>query len=89
MSPRSLRTSITEDQVAIVAIDNGEHWVSVVDADQQHFYLACSATALNSKGEYVEKKSPNFDRFFNRTASSADLKIYKDYAVLVRSENGA
>ncbi|HEX5392774.1 MAG TPA: hypothetical protein VFW68_05830 [Rhodocyclaceae bacterium] len=81
---RSLKASISDEQVAIIAIEKGNHWVSVVDADKDRFYIACSAEALNAKHKYAESVSPNHHRHFNRTASFAEFEIYKDSGLLVR-----
>lgn len=89
VSSSSLRAALTEKQVAIVAINNGEHWVSIVDADQQQFYLACSAVALASKTPYKEERSPNFKRAFNKTSSFDDLRIWNKYALLVKNVTDA
>ena len=87
VASKSLLSAITDNQVAIVANDDGKHWVSVVDADQDLFYLACSAEFGNSgtKCQYSEKHSPNFHRIFNKTASFAGLRIWNNYALLIRS----
>ena len=85
VSSRSLRAALSEKQVVIVAFSDGDHWVSIVDADQQKFYLACSAVALTSKAPYKEEKSPNFKRAFNKTSSFDDLRIWNKYALLVKN----
>ncbi len=89
VSSKSLRSAIAENQVAIIAIEDGAHWVSVVDADQTQFYLACSAVPLNSTEQYLEQRSPNFQRIFNRTSTFSNLRIWNKYALLVRNVSEA
>ena len=84
VSPRLLRAALTEKQVAIVAINDGDHWVSIVDADKKQFYVACSAVALASKTPYIEERSPNFQRAFNMASSFDDLRIWTRCALFVR-----
>ncbi len=90
ISSKLLRSAIMDNQVAIVAIDDGKHWVSLVDADQKLFYLACSAafgesTCSESKCSYSEQQSPNFHRVFNKTASFSELRIWKNNAFLIKN----
>ena len=89
VSSSSLRDALTDKQVAIIAINDGDHWVSIVDADKQQFYLACSAVALASKTPYEEERSPNFKRAFNKTSTFDDLRIWNEYALLVRNVTDA
>ncbi|WP_157354269.1 hypothetical protein [Aromatoleum toluclasticum] len=89
VTAKSLRASLTDNQVAIIAINDGEHWVSIVDADQNQFYIACSAAVLSSASPYLEQRSPNFQRAFNRTSSFADLQIWNRYALLVKNVTNA
>ena len=91
VSETSLRASLTDKQVAIVAIDGGDHWVSVVDADAEQLYIACSAMALSDKTktpleervEEGEGVSPNFQRAFNKKSSFANLKVLANYSLFV------
>jgi len=83
ISEKSLRTHITKNQVAIVAIENGEHWACIVDADNELFYIACSAAALESHTTYAEKKSLQLDRFYNSKLSFTELKLWNSYALLI------
>jgi hypothetical protein len=86
-SNKSLRASLTTNQVAIVAIPkNGDHWLCIVDADKDCFYAACSAQALYpvpGDEEYCERKSPNHHRLYNRVLTAKELEIWKDYAILI------
>jgi hypothetical protein len=86
-SNKSLRASLTTNQVAIVAIpESGDHWLCIVDADKNYFYAACSAQALNPEPggeEYCERKSPNHHRFYNRVLAAKEFEIWKNYAILI------
>ncbi|MCE8015503.1 hypothetical protein HOP62_05355 [Halomonas sp. MCCC 1A17488] len=59
-----LRTSVETGSCTI-----GEHWVCVVDADQEQYYLACSYTDHLVKGGEPEhtRLSPLLNRPFNNT----------------------
>jgi hypothetical protein len=82
-----LREAIKYDSVAIVAIKRGGHWVCIVDSDDSHFYISCSAEALCAGAKYKEAKSPNLGRIFNRTSTFVELEIWNEYALLVRRHN--
>lgn len=88
-SDNSLRGLITHQQVAIVAINEGLHWVSVVDADETYFHIACSAAALELGGEYTELKSDKFQRAYNLKLLFEDLKLWGNYALLIRRISAA
>lgn len=80
----SLRNTITEGSVAIVALHEGAHWVCVVDADASHFYISCSAEALRAGTTYMEARSPNLGRVFNRKSKFAEMNIWKKYALVIQ-----
>jgi hypothetical protein len=89
VSEKSLRAHITEDQVAIVAIENGAHWVCIVDVDNELFYIACSAAALESQTKYTEEKSLKLERFYNSKLSFTELKLWNSYALLINKTSEA
>lgn len=84
ISEKSLRRLITSDQVVIVAIQNGDHWVTIVDVEERSFDIACSATALYLGPKYRENKSKKFGRTYNNKLSFQKLKLWDSYAILVK-----
>ena len=84
ISEKSLRRLITNDQVVIVAIQNGAHWVTIVDVEERSFDIACSATALYLGPKYREYESDKFDRTYNEQLSFQELKLWNSYAILVK-----
>lgn len=87
ISEKSLRRLITSDQVVIVAIQKGAHWVTIVDVEERSFDIACSATALCLGPKYREKKSDKFGRTYNKKLSFQELKLWNSYAILVKRIN--
>jgi hypothetical protein len=89
ISSKSLRESLTKNQVVIVATPKkGSHWICLVDADNDYFYAACSAQALNpdsktQKNGYHERRSPNQQRLYNKVLKESELRIWKDYAIVI------
>ncbi len=78
-----LQQQVSSTQVLIMAVDNGAHWVTVVDVSGQETFAACSAQALERNQQYAEQLSPNFGRHCNRHQSFASLNAEPGYGLSI------
>ena len=86
-SQKALSSLITNDQVLIIAIEDGDHWVCLVDSNNSVFHVACSATALEEFDSYNESKTDMFGRYTNRAYSYRNLKLWMDCALILRKSS--
>lgn len=86
VSESTIKKKINNKSVAIVASDNGNHWVCLVEANEE-FNIACSAEALGKGIKYKEERSKRFSRPFNKTESFNNLEIWENYAIFVQKND--
>ncbi|WP_330113966.1 hypothetical protein SA496_14430 [Pseudomonas sp. JS3066] len=82
-SHNKLSKSVKANQVVILAINNGDHWVTAVDTSRSEIYYACSAQALSGRLPYAEETSPRLGRLYNARATFSDLKVWDSFAILL------
>lgn len=74
---------VSHDRVFLMSVNNDAHWLTVVDTDETHGFLACSAEALDGTGEYAEGESPRERRTYNMRATMRELKVGKGCGLLI------
>jgi len=84
LTRKSLCTTITKNQVAITAINNGNHWICITDFENEKFNIACSSKALDDILNYTENSSIEFKRTYNKSLTFPQLKLWQEYALLIK-----
>jgi len=79
-----LKNILSPYNVFIMAVDDGEHWVAIVDTDEiDTVFIACSAEALNGTYPYIEEISSRYHRAYNKQSTFAELRAGKGYGLLI------
>jgi len=71
----TIKKQLSKESLLVIEVDDGAHWVTVVDTADGLILSACSAMALSSTEPYSELTSGVYGRRFNRQDSIAELKI--------------
>lgn len=74
--------------VIITAIDDGKHWVPIVDANNDEACIACSLALHDWGVEYDERISPN-NRVFNLARNFDGLRIWAGPSFIVSGSASA
>lgn len=82
ISPSVVAESAGKDQVIITAIDDGSHWVPIVDSMEGEACIACSLALHDWSVQYYEQISQN-KRVFNVARSFRGLKIWSGPSFMV------
>lgn len=61
----------------VLAMCNPDHWFAVVEADETHAWVACSARLLECGARYREFNSPRWKRPSNDTVAIQDLAVFR------------
>ncbi|KGM40411.1 hypothetical protein JY96_11220 [Aquabacterium sp. NJ1] len=71
------RLSQIADGDTVLAMCNPEHWFAIVEADEKHAWVACSARLLECGADYREFNSPRWKRPSNHKVAIEDLAVYR------------
>lgn len=86
-SASELKNILSPYNVFIMAVDDDEHWVVIVDTDDKDtVFIACSAEALNGTYPYIEEISSQYHRAYNKHSTFAELRAEKGYGLLISVE---
>jgi hypothetical protein len=82
ISSQEVAEAARRGQVIITAIDDGAHWVPIIDASETEAYIACSLALHDWSVQYNEHMSAN-KRVFNLTRTFEELKIWSGPSFIV------
>lgn len=82
ISPTEVAKAVQKGQVIITAIDDGEHWVPIVDSTKDEAWIACSLALHDWRVQYDERISPN-KRVFNLARNFDGLRIWDGPSFIV------
>ena len=68
---------------SVIVCSNNQHWFSILDADEDRVYVACSWVWQRDPQKYTERVSPGFERVYNDIVTIGDLEFYKSRALIV------
>lgn len=75
ISSTEVAEAAQEGRVIITAIDDGKHWVPIVDSEREEACIACSLALHDWGVQYDERISPN-KRVFNLARNFDGLRIW-------------
>lgn len=74
--PLDLQSAVGEGKIAIASIDDGDHWVAILDVVDGIAFCACSWEVNAGKAGYQELVSPN-GHTYNMSRPVAGLRLGK------------
>lgn len=84
---KKINRLIDESAVLILGVYDDEHWLTVVDVQDDNLYCACSSRVLEvNEQECIENISPNFRRYFNLKLQLGELRVGRGYGLHIKIE---